>query len=305
MDEQRIKGLTQGAGREESRINQDFIDFLSKWSTPFLVVLALCAVSYWGWNQYKARQVAKVNEAIADYVIASGGASPSPDTLERLGDEHEGVRSIGMLARLDAADLYLAAVQRGLEPGVEYTGPDSLGVGDALDETRRAAHLAKAASLYQSVLTAARAAPGKEQLAVEAAFGLAAVAESDGKIDEARRHLAEAEELAAKIGFTVLAEAARKRAAGLSDGPPPVLYAADALPALPEPAPLPEPTTPEVPVTAPGSILDNPPLFPGAPATDDGAPAADEPAPAEGGDGGGTPADDADGGGTDDEDDGG
>jgi len=270
MDEQRIKGLTEGAGREESRINQDFIDFISKWSTPFLVVLAVLAVGYWGWNQYKAMQVAKVNEATAAYVQAIGGETVLPVRLEEIGKKYAGIRSIGLMANLDAADLHLQAVQRGLEPGVQFQGVESLGVGDTLDEDRRTTHLNEAERLYKSVLAETRSVRAKAQIALEAAFGLAAVAESRGNIDAAKGYLTDAEQIATKGGFNRLAEAARAKAAGMSDASAPPLADASALPALPEITPPPAPTQPDLPVSTTPSVLDNPPLLlsPAGPADD-------------------------------------
>lgn len=311
MDDNRIKGLTEGAGREESRINQDFIDFLSKWSTPFLVVLALLAVGYWGFNQYKAMKVAKINEATAAYVQAIAGETVLPVRLEEIGKKYEGIRSIGLMANLDAADLHLQAVQRGLEPGVQFLGVESLGVGDTLDDARRTTHLNEAERLYKSVLADARGIKAKAQIAVEAAFGLAAVAESRGNIDAAKGYLTDAEKLATKGGFARLAEAAKEKAAAMTDAAEPPLVEASALPALPEITPPPAPAQPDVPVSTTPSVLDNPPLLlqPTGPADDgtqtpqpetddgtggvDGGTSPDEPTPAptpeadDGGTGGG------------------
>ena len=280
--DKKIEGLTEGAGREESRINQDFIDFLSKWSTPVLLVMAALAVAYWGWNQYKAMQVAKVNKASTAYDAAVAGGNPNPDTLAMVAREYDSVRSFGELASLDLADVYLLAVQRGLEPGAEYQPGQPLPEGDMLTEQRRASYLDKANTLYGSVAEKTKGVEGKEELTIEAAFGLAAVAESNGDNDTARTQLNLAKEAADKGGFTVLALAAEKRIANLDSVTALVLYDQDALPPLPEITPPPAPQTPAT--EAP--VLDNPPLGL-VPTLDDGADAAGEDNGDAGTDGGG------------------
>jgi len=252
-----IEGLTQGAGREESRINQDFIDFLSKWSTPVLLVLAALAVAYWGWNQYKAMQITKVNKATTAYTAATAGGNPNPDTLAIVAREYAGVRSVGELASLDLADVYLLAVQRGLEPGAEFEPGQTLPDGDKLTDERRAAYLDKAATLYASVAEKTKGIAGKEELAIEAAFGMAAVAESEGDNDAARKHLELARDAAERGGFTVLAIAAERRIANLENAMTLVLFDEGSLPPLPEIAPPPAPDV--IPTETP--VLENPPLL--------------------------------------------
>jgi hypothetical protein len=232
MDD-RIRDLKEGAGREESRLNQDFIDFLQKWSTPALLVVAAAAVAYWGFGQYKTMQVAKVNAAAASYAAAAEDGNP--DALARVIEQYGSVRSFGLLASLDLADVYLLSAQRGLAPGAVFTGEGSLMEGDVLDDDARRAALDKAARLYADVLDSA--GPQQQQLAVEAAFGLAAVAESLGDVDKAKTHLARATELARTLGFDALATTATTRSAGLTQrADRPRLFDAAALPPLPEPA---------------------------------------------------------------------
>ncbi len=245
MDE-RIKGIKEGAGREESRINEDLLEILQKWSTPALMVLAAIAVAYWGWNKYKQMQITKVNQATSAYTSATVGGPANPDTLANIANEFAGVRSFGLLAKLDLADVYLLAVQRGLAPGVEYTPDAQLAPGDVLDDAGRTMYLERAGKLYREVADATGSAPGKEPLAIEALFGLAAVAETSGDVDGARSHLDRAKALCDKVNYEALAIVAENRIHALGAGAAPTLFAADALPPLPEPEPIlpPEPETP-------------------------------------------------------------
>lgn len=234
MDE-RIKGIKEGAGREESRINEDLLEFLQKWSTPALMVLAALAVAYWGWNKYKQMQVAKVNQATSAYTSATVGGPANPDTLGNIAREYASVRSFGVLAKLDLADVYLLAVQRGLAPGVEYSPDANLAPGDVLDDAGRTMYLERAGKLYREVFDTAGSASGKEPLAIEALFGLAAVAETKGDVEGARTHLGKAKALCEKVNYEALAIVAEKRMKALGAGPMPTLYATDALPPLPQP----------------------------------------------------------------------
>lgn len=278
MDE-RIRDIKEGAGREESRINEDLLEFLQKWSTPALLVLAAIAVAYWGWNQYKQMQITKVNKATSAYTSATTGGTANPDTLSGIAEEYAGIRSFGLLAKLDLADVYLLAVQRGLAPGVEYDPNSELVEGDVLDEAGQSMYMERANKLYQQVYDATATLPGKESFAIEAAFGLAAIAETKDDLEGARTQLGKARTLADKIGYEATAIIAQQRADDLATaGPKPKLYAAGTLPPLPEPEPVEPP------------VLDEPPTDGRTPPTEgDAAPADDEGAPADttGGDPGG------------------
>ncbi|MBX3323660.1 MAG: hypothetical protein KF757_11780 [Phycisphaeraceae bacterium] len=283
MDD-RIKDLKEGAGREESRLNQDFIDFLQKWSSPVLLLIAGVAVAYWGWGQYKTMQVAKVNEASREY--ASASETGNPDRLGPVAEKYKNVRSFGLLAKLDLADVYLLSAQRGLAPGLVYLGTENLMEGDVLDEDARRSNLDKAARLYREVLDAA--GKGREQLGVEAAFGLAAVAESLDDVDGARRHLDKAREIATSIGYDALALAASARMDRLASlAERPRLYDAASLPTLPTPK------APEIRLPDGTDFLLSPDLD-----TEPGDQPADD---AEASDGGGESGDGGDGGGADDD----
>ena len=44
--DRRTRQITEGAGLEESRLNQDFVEFLKKWSTPLLLVIVAAVAAY-------------------------------------------------------------------------------------------------------------------------------------------------------------------------------------------------------------------------------------------------------------------
>lgn len=276
MDD-RIKDIKEGVGREESRLNQDFIDFLQKWSTPVLFVIAGLALAYWAWGQYGKMQIAKVNEATAEYTAAA--TDGNPDRLAPVAEKYASVRSFGILAKLDMADAYLLSAQRGLVPGLVFMDAASLVDGDVLDDEARTTNLERARRLYQEVLdTAGKAGSGKELLGIEAAFGLAAVAESLDDGDSATRALERALTLAEGAGFADLARAASARMESLNTGTPrQSLFSPTLLPPLPQP-PKPELVIP--PLEGEGGtpeIEADPPADDLPPADDDSSPTADDP----------------------------
>ena len=58
MDE-RQQQIKAGAGLEESRINQDLIDFLQKWGSWILMALAVAALAYAGLQWLERQRVEK------------------------------------------------------------------------------------------------------------------------------------------------------------------------------------------------------------------------------------------------------
>jgi predicted negative regulator of RcsB-dependent stress response len=111
--------IREGAGLTEARLNQDFIEFLRKWSTPVLVVVALAAVSYAGYTRWNERKIQQYNDAYSEFERVAGVASPSPESLKRVAEDFEGIGSVSLMARLQAADVYLQSIRRGIKPGAQ------------------------------------------------------------------------------------------------------------------------------------------------------------------------------------------
>lgn len=211
MDERQQK-IREGAGLEESRLNQEFIELLQKWSMPVLVVIAATAVGYAAWGKYQQARTAKINTAFRELESASDTPNPSPESLKRVADEYEGVRSVSLLARLEAADQYMRTLRAGVKPGAEVKPDGTLAKPeDALSEQDIAFNLAQAKLLYQRIFDEASAASGKELLTVSALYGLAAVAESKKDTDQAQAHYLKLSDIAEKVGYGTHATLARKR----------------------------------------------------------------------------------------------
>ena len=277
MDE-RQQQIKAGAGLEESRINQDLIDFLQKWGSWILMALAVAALIYAGMGWLERQREAKVNEAFAALEGARAGANPSPDALRRVADEYEGIKSVAELARLESADVILDAVRVGVRPGAQINADGSLESDtELLTDDDRSRYLDQAESLYAAVLDATREKPGKKQIAISAMFGLAAVYETKGEVDRARTQLESVATMGESIALPAIARMARDRIELLTSEAAAPLPTRDQLPELPTP---PEP---EAPAGVDPDLLmpplgDVPPDSAGddAPSGDEAAPAADE-----------------------------
>jgi len=250
MDE-RQQQIKAGAGLEESRINEDFKEFLEKWGTWLLLAVAVAFGSLWGFQKLEERRIAKVNDAFAAYEAASGSANPSPEALVRVAEEYEGVRAVSELARLRSADIYLHAARSGLRPGAEYTPEGELASeDDLLSADRIGQYLDQAQALFGQVFENAEASGSV--LAIDAAFGLGAVGESKGDEVIAKRGYEAARDSATKHGRPILARVATERLDAISGGIPELitLHADADLPELPRYVPpTPDPIETQIPVT--------------------------------------------------------
>lgn len=213
MDDRQTQ-IRQGAGLEESRVNHDLLDFLNKWSSPVLFVLAAAAVAWWGMQQLEKRKIAKVDRAFGDLDAALAGGNPSPDSLQTLATEYEGVRAVPELALLRTTDVYLGAFIRGVEPGAQLNPATGQPIDDAdlLDETQRGAYLNSAGELAQRVLTMTEGNDQKSMLTIQALIRLAVVGEGKRDFTGAKANYTRAAEIAKRTGFPILSSFASHRA---------------------------------------------------------------------------------------------
>jgi hypothetical protein len=217
MEEKKNIQIRERAGLEESRLNQDFIDFLTKWSTPLLVVVALIVGGNYFYKQYHDRQTAKLTEAFKELSGAATVANPSPTTLEDVARKYRGVASVGELASLKAADAYMRAIIRGVKPGAEVNADGTVKeVGDELTAEDRASFLAKAEEQYRLVIESSASDPSKTLLHLGGLFGLASVSESRGEADNAKLAYEQAKAIAASNSeFKHFVEVADSRIASI------------------------------------------------------------------------------------------
>lgn len=278
MDE-RHQQIREGAGLEDSRLNTDFIDLMKRWGGHVLMVLAVVALGYWGLDRYRQAKVAKVNNAF--YELEAIGDNPSPESLKSLADTYAGVRAVPELARLKAADGYMRAVRTGFKPGAVFNADGGVDdENDLVTPDDRAWYLDEAKRLFQLVAEATESVTGRELLAINGLYGLAAAAESLEQFDEAKGYYERLAVVAERASFPTHATVARNRTENMSDlSSVPELYPQDDLPPLPQP-PVPEIVQAVTPEAGGGPDVLGPDLLPQPDETDgesgDGGGAADD-----------------------------
>ncbi|MEL7472074.1 MAG: hypothetical protein AAGK04_02065 [Planctomycetota bacterium] len=226
MDERQTQ-IREGAGLEDSRINEEFKDFLAKWSTPVLLVILLIAAGYVFLQ--RQRQAAQDRR---DAAFASLAAAESPDALIGVANDHASIGAVAEVARLRAGDVYMTAVMSGLKPGAQLTPAGQIeNEDDAVTDEDRTFYLEQAASLYEQVWQSSNDDPDRILQAAGAAFGMASVAETRGQRDEAVKWFGSAKTVAEANGMAPLAEIAQQRLDTIELGlTPPVLLAEADLP---------------------------------------------------------------------------
>lgn len=230
MDQRQTK-IVEGAGLEESRLNQDFIDFLRRWGSPILFALCIAAAAYAALTWWQRTQAEALDVAYTELTAAQ--ESGSPDGLIRVAREHEGQGAVAEIATLLAADQFRLSATRGVVPG-----GDPAVETDLLDEAAQAANFERALELYREALRHAGADRSREIFAMNAQFGIAACTLSLGRFDEGETALRAAAEIARRLDLPDMAEKAEETLAGLDElRNPPTLYTEDQVAAAARPAP--------------------------------------------------------------------
>ncbi|MGD9689341.1 MAG: hypothetical protein AB7K52_07970 [Phycisphaerales bacterium] len=183
--EQRHTEIQEGAGLTESRVNREFVDLLKKYSTPVLLIVCVVALGYVGWDRYTKHRQQVLDTAWLD--LEKAVQSRSPDSLLAIAQEHAGEKGIPLIARTEAAEVLLNAAFASVRPGAGFKPDGSLeDAEDALSPEQKERQIDRAAEEYAKVLAATQ---GNGDLAIHrirALFGLAAIAETRGKWDEAK-----------------------------------------------------------------------------------------------------------------------
>ncbi len=212
MDDRQTQ-IKAGAGLEDSRINKEFIDFLNKWSSPVILVIAIAALVWAGLGWMERKKIEKIDQAFGDLHAATAGGNPSPASLNALAEEYAGVKSVSELAQLTTADLYISAFVRGIQPGAQISpltgGP--LDESDALDEGQRQVYLDQADDLVQSVIASNTDVEGKEIFVLHALVRAAAIDECKRDFDGAKSSYERAIAVANSISMPALANYSQMR----------------------------------------------------------------------------------------------
>ena len=243
MDDRQTE-IRAGAGLEDSRINKEFIDFLNKWSSPVIMVIAIAALVWAGLGKLEQMKIEKVDRAFGELQAATMGGNPSPASLTALAEEYAGVRSVAEIAKLTAVDLYLSAFIQGVQPGALYnpvTG-ELMDKADRLDEDQRQIYLDQAGTIAQDVIVLTESDEGKVLLTMQGLFRAGAVAECKRDFDDAKANYERAIALAGEAKIPSLAVLGQRRIDALGS------YDVDIeLPSREDMVPLPGEEIPEIP----------------------------------------------------------
>ncbi len=259
----RLGEIKEGAGLEDSRINQEFIDFIRKWSTPVLLVAALLALGYFLNNKRIEARQAHIDEAFQQLNLSLETGSPSPDALRRIAEDFKDVEGVHLIATMGAADEYLRAVLRGIKPAspIDPTTGEFVDEADLLTAEDRDRFLSEAETLYKQVHAETVDKPNLSLHTLGALYGLAAVSESRGDLEAAQNVLEQAAALAEKHGYMEHSAIIQARIAALPTlGAPMTLVRKNDLPEIPALKPI----VPEIPVID-GVSVDGPVVGPQAP----------------------------------------
>lgn len=210
MDD-RQQNIEVGAGLQESRINQELLDWLNKWGSWILTGVLIVVLAYLGYIKYLEYQADRRDKAFDAYMNARGDESPagvlagSPDSLIQIANEREGIGSVSHLARLDAANIYLGWARLGLAPGAITELSPEPGADDYLTPEEQNEMYARAYALFQQVANETSARPELGLIRLNALKGMAASSLSLEEFDRAKAEYEQAVEIANAQGLPDLA----------------------------------------------------------------------------------------------------
>ncbi len=175
----------------ESRINEDFVFWLKKNGSNYLLVILLAACAALGYNYWQRKEVEKSTVAWEEL-----GQATIPESLDEVAKAHANVPQVAMIAELSAGDRRLAQIRSG-----ELTPKQGDTPAVLLDEaTRKITQDAADANYTKAAEIAVKLANGSREQAITVVlptlFGRAAVAESRGDFEGSRKLLEEAAALA-------------------------------------------------------------------------------------------------------------
>ncbi|GEM_PF-2142205 len=181
MDRDRLKEV-HTSDLTESKLNEDFVDWLKKKGPSWLLVILIAVVAYMSMVRFREGKVAHRNEAWQALIDLQGDALPG--SYEDIADTYKKTDGIGLIARMQAADRLLAAIQIKRPVGA-LNNPSTPGVApEVLSPEERDNYLGRAIALYNSILDetseSTDAESGMTLFAIGACTGQAAIAEAQG-----------------------------------------------------------------------------------------------------------------------------
>jgi hypothetical protein len=257
--DRRQRDIKVGAGLEESRYNVEFIDFLRRWGSTVMLVLAAAAMAFWGIQRWKENREAKAGVAFGDVDAAmtsggNGAMDVNPEVLVRIAEDNEGQGAVSVMARLAAAEQWRLSAMKGYKHGALNLQTGKVNnQDDTLTPAGRLEYLEKARQQYQLVVDQTSGSKAKATFTLSGLMGLAAVAETTGKAEEAKAAYKRAQELAEAASFPEFAALAKSRLETADKFSAPTILLPEAMvmswdkpaPVAPAPAPLPSPLLPD------------------------------------------------------------
>jgi hypothetical protein len=205
-DRERLSGVHRSEQSSESRVNEEFVDWLKTKGPTYLLIVVLLLLGYMWWIRLADSREAR--EAQAWHALQEAEISGLPSSFEHVAEQYDNIASIGILARMQAAQRLMDAVQRGVPIGAD----NDFTADVALSDDERENYLARAERLYREALE--RAGDRRNQktiFAVKAYNGLAAAAEARGDLEAASTYYERAA-ARAELEYPHLAAQAQRRA---------------------------------------------------------------------------------------------
>ena len=203
MDRDRLKEVHK-TETTESRINEDFVDWLKNKGPTWLLVVLVALTVYLLFVRWQ--NSAQTHQRQAWIALAEAEQSAFPASLESVAEEYPKQDAIAAIARIHAGQLLLESVITGQVPGA-IEGEEA----PEMTEEDRELNLNRADRQFQAVLEADDGSRGMTIHAVNALNGRAAVAEARGELEAAQQHYLAAADRAEAF-YPHLAEQARNRA---------------------------------------------------------------------------------------------
>lgn len=208
MDERQTK-IVAGAGLEESRLNTDFIDFLKKWGSHLLLIVAGVAAAYTALGWWERQKAAQLDEAYAQ--LSAAQIAGQPDNLLRVAEEYSNQGAVSELATIAAGNAFLTAGWSGVAPGGDPMSED-----DRLTDEERVANYKRAKELFGQVVAKVADKPKYALHLLDAKFGYAAACASLGEVDAAETTLQETATIARERQYPALADMAEEKILALA-----------------------------------------------------------------------------------------
>ena len=184
MDRDRLKDIHQ-SDLSESRVNEDFVVWM-KTKGPFWLLFCLVFIAaFLFWSRYKQGQATHIRDGWVSLETAT-----LPDSLLEVAQQYPDVGAVSDLARLRAAQRYLASVNA--MRNFNHTPDDP----QVLTSQQRDTYLADSKRLFRSIVDEPAGVYDRTLVVINALAGLAAIAEIQQDPEKSQSLLMEAAKVA-------------------------------------------------------------------------------------------------------------